>query len=234
MKLIVLAAGKGTRFLPITKDIPKGLIPINRKPLLEHVLKPYLPHVSDIIFVINDELGYKLKEHFGTNFKNHNVYYVIQDKNTPKGTMSALTLAKEHVLQEKLFCVSNCDDLLKEEEIVDAFKKQEPGIGITFSKMPWNYLSIDTNVHGIVTGFRRHTQEEGLVLEDYFSNGFHILSNKVFEFEKIKTRDGEFGLPQTLFENLKELTLKGFIFKKWQAVNGPSDLPNAEDFINQK
>lgn len=234
MKLIVLSAGKGTRFLPLTKEVPKGLIPIKGKPLLEHVLESYLPHISDIIFVINDELGHKIQNHFKDNFKGHDVYYVIQNENSPKGTMSALTLAKDHVLQEKLFCVSNCDDLLHKDEVINALEQKKPGIGITLSKMPWNYLSIDTDNSGVVTGFRRHTKEDGLMLEDYFSNGFHILSNKVFDFEPIKTRDGEFGLPQTLFENLYEQPLQGFIFKKWQPVNGPGDLTGAENFINQR
>ncbi len=232
MKLVILAAGKGSRFLPLTKEIPKGLILINEKPLLEHVLKPYLPHVSDIIFIINDELGHKIEKHFGNSYQGHNMQYIVQTESNPKGTLSALLLAKEHLLEEKLFCVSNCDDLLKEIDISQAIQKQKPGIGITTSTMPWNYLSIETEPQMNVTGFKRHKREDSDLINGNFSNGFYILSPKVFEFTPIQMRDGEFGLPQTLFENLNKQPLDGFMFEKWQSVNGPNDIVDAEKFLN--
>ena len=44
MKALILAAGKGTRLMPFTKTIPKCLMPINKKPLLEL----WLEKLSDI------------------------------------------------------------------------------------------------------------------------------------------------------------------------------------------
>lgn len=38
MKAVILAAGKGTRLYPITKDIPKPMVKLGEKPLLEHIL----------------------------------------------------------------------------------------------------------------------------------------------------------------------------------------------------
>jgi len=38
MKAMIFAAGLGTRLLPLTENLPKALIPVNRKPLLEHVI----------------------------------------------------------------------------------------------------------------------------------------------------------------------------------------------------
>jgi len=46
MKLIVLAAGKGTRFYPFTKNQPKALVPLSEKKLIDWVLLPYLKSVS--------------------------------------------------------------------------------------------------------------------------------------------------------------------------------------------
>ena len=38
MKAVILAAGKGTRMLPLTLEIPKVLVPINGKPFLYYIL----------------------------------------------------------------------------------------------------------------------------------------------------------------------------------------------------
>ncbi len=230
MKLIILAAGKGTRFHPVTKEIPKGLLPLGEKKLLEYVLDPYLSYVSDLIFIINDELGYQIKDFFQDSYKGHSVFYEIQKSTDQKGNYFALSLAKKHVEQEELFCVCNCDDLVLEEDVKNAVTSDSPGIGVSFTKMPWYYLGIDF-IDGYISGFRRHEKEQGLVAEDYFSNGFHILTPQIFNFIPVSTKDGELGLPQTLFQNLDMYPLKAYVFHIWQAVNNPEELVLANDFI---
>lgn len=233
MKLIILAAGKGTRFHPLTQTIPKGLIPILDKPLLEHVLDAYLDSVDDIIFVINDQLGYMIQNHFGLEYKGHTISYIIQTEQDSKGTLSALSLCKD-VIGDNIFCVSNCDDLVLKIDVENAIKQNIPGIGLSKATMPWYYLSIDTDDTNFVTGFRRHVKEDNQTITDNFSNGFYVLTPKIFDMTPVLTRDGEMGLPQTLFANLDSYPLKYFDFKKWQSVNSPEDVSGAENFIKNK
>ena len=56
MKVIVLAAGYGTRLYPLTKDTPKPLVKVAGVPILEHILNQIyrLPGVSEIIVVSNN------------------------------------------------------------------------------------------------------------------------------------------------------------------------------------
>ena len=233
MKLIILAAGKGTRFYPLTQTIPKGLIPLGNKTLLDYVVGPYLEHASDIIIVINDETGPLIEKHFGENFKNHNISYVVQTKDHRRGTLSALSLCKDNI-GEEIFCVSNCDDLLLEEDIKTAINSGTPGMGVSKAVMPYRYLGIDSeNISGnnFVTGFRRHIKEDGEFVEDYFSNGFYVLTPEIFNFPAVEISGGELGLPHTLFANLENYPLRAFDFKKWQSVNGPENLESAEKFI---
>ena len=230
MKLIVLAAGKGTRFLPITEETPKALIPILSKPLVEHTLDLCIPHISGIIFVINDMLGFKISEHYGNQYKGVPISYVIQSHIYPKGTFSAIQCALPFIDTE-MFAVCNCDDLYKKEDIDNAFLSKECGIGLTISSMPWIYHGIDTS-NGLIKGFRYHEKTEDLV-NDKFVNGFYLLSRKIFSFSPVLLKNGEVGLPHTLFNNLDSLPLKEFQFSEWVAVDSPQNIIAAEDFIKR-
>ena len=39
MKAVILAGGLGTRLLPYTKSIPKPMLPLGKKPMLEHIIE---------------------------------------------------------------------------------------------------------------------------------------------------------------------------------------------------
>lgn len=230
MKLIVLAAGKGTRFLPISEETPKALIKILDKPLVEYTIDLCLPHISGIIFVINDILGFKISEHFGKEYKGVSVSYVIQNHTYPKGTFSALLCAMPFIDTEK-FVVCNCDDLYKKEDIENAFLSKEYGIGLTTSFMPYYYHGIDTE-NGYIKGFRRHEKTDEMV-SDKFVNGFYLLSRKIFSFDPVYLNNGEVGLPHTLFANLDVFPLKELSFSEWVAVDSPLNIPKAEEFIKK-
>lgn len=230
MKLVVLAAGKGTRFLPITEKTPKALIPILGKPLVEYNLDLCAPYISGIIFVINDILGFKIREYFGISYKGIPISYVIQSSNDSKGTFSALLCAEPFIDTDK-FAVCNCDDLYTREDIDNAFNNNEVGIGLVNSRMPYIYNGIDAQ-DGFIKGFRRHEKTNDLV-EDKFFNGFYILEKEVLSFEPVSILNGELGLPHTLFSNLSKLPLKELKFKEWVSVDSIDNIPKAEIFIKK-
>ncbi len=232
MKLIILSAGKGTRFLPLTKTIPKALIPIKGKALIDWVLLPYTDLVQEIIFVINEDTGHKLKEYMGINYHQYDIKYVVQSKHDATGTMSALEKTRDLLTDTELFCVCNCDDLLDRQGIIQAFNAGKVSIGLTRTTMPANYLQIEI-ANREMTGFSRSPQDSKDKIEGLYSNGFYVLSSKVFEFNKVSAGKGEFGLPQTLFANLKDFPLKVSMFDHWQPVNCPEDVPKAEEFIEK-
>jgi len=55
---VVPAAGKGTRLRPLTDDTPKGMIPVDDQPLLNHVFDRLLATgVDELVVVVGYELG---------------------------------------------------------------------------------------------------------------------------------------------------------------------------------
>jgi NDP-sugar pyrophosphorylase family protein len=207
------------------------MIPVLGEPLLSHVVKPYLPHVSDIIFVINEPLGTQIKDHFKESYFGHKIFYKVQKEQ--KGTLDALLTCQDMVGKNEFFCVTNGDDLLKESDIKNAIVARVIGLGVSKKIMPKSYLGIDVE-NGYIAGFRKHdTTNTSTHVEDLFYNGFNILDSAVFSFKPVMLSNGEIGLPQTLFENLNTYPLKAFSFESWQTVNGPLDMPNAIEFLEK-
>lgn len=64
MKAMILAAGKGTRVRPITHTIPKPLIPILQKPVMEFLLELLRKHGFDEIVVNVSHLAHEIEDYF--------------------------------------------------------------------------------------------------------------------------------------------------------------------------
>ena len=65
MKAMVLAAGRGTRLRPLTDSVPKPMIPIGDRPLLEHVVNLLRQHGFDDLVINLSHLPDKIRDHFG-------------------------------------------------------------------------------------------------------------------------------------------------------------------------
>ncbi|MFM7572307.1 MAG: NDP-sugar synthase, partial [Snowella sp.] len=64
MKAMILAAGKGTRVRPITHTIPKPMIPILQKPVMEFLLELLRQHGFDQIMVNVSHLAEEIESYF--------------------------------------------------------------------------------------------------------------------------------------------------------------------------
>jgi len=62
---MVLAAGRGTRLLPLTDRVPKPMIPIGERPLLEHVIRLLRQHGFDDLVINLSHLPDVIRNHFG-------------------------------------------------------------------------------------------------------------------------------------------------------------------------
>ncbi|MAG60355.1 hypothetical protein CL619_01075 [archaeon] len=121
MQVIIMAAGSGTRLMPMTKNKPKAMVDIAGRPLLEHTLheiSKLTPKVTKIILVT----GYKedtIKEYFKDYYHKIPIQYVTQKER--KGTGHAVMVTEEHVLKaaktDDQFLVINGDDLYSHKDL---------------------------------------------------------------------------------------------------------------------
>ncbi|MBN1157524.1 NTP transferase domain-containing protein [Candidatus Woesearchaeota archaeon] len=94
MKAIILAAGKSTRTFPLTEDMPKSLLKVANKTILEHNLEQLSGLVDEIIIVV----GYKKKKIIGLmRSKRHPFRFRFVEQKSQLGTGHALLQAEPFV-----------------------------------------------------------------------------------------------------------------------------------------
>lgn len=224
MNLIVLAAGQGTRFYPTTKYIPKALVRVKRRPLIEHVLEPFQGSVTKIIIVINDETGDQLKAYLGDYYETIPIEYVVQKLSDARGTWSALLCAVNNLDQDNYFMVTNCDDIYNRSEVQQLVSEElTVTMAVTRAVMPKKYLGIVIS-EGYVQGFQSHSNSIAEQVEDVFCNGLYILSLELLKVAPVQITGGEFGLPQTLIANKIMIPCKAFTMNYWVSINKPDDI----------
>ena len=106
--LVIMAGGKGARLEPFTNVLPKSLVPINGKPVIEHIIEKFTENqISNFIITLN----YKskiLKAFFQEMKPKFNVSFIDEPK--PLGTAGALSLLTGKI--KKPFLVTNCDTII--------------------------------------------------------------------------------------------------------------------------
>ena len=99
MKVVVIAGGQGTRIASVNSEIPKAMIPINGKPILEYEIEMALRYgYMDFIFIIG-YMGEQIEAYFGDGRKwGVNIEYFKEDK--PLGTAGALGNLKDQLTED--------------------------------------------------------------------------------------------------------------------------------------
>ncbi|MFC1677248.1 sugar phosphate nucleotidyltransferase [Planctomycetota bacterium] len=148
MKAVVLAGGQGTRLRPLTFSIPKPLLPIAEKPILEIILNNFKKFgITEVLISV----GYQaeLIKAFcadGAKFC-LSVKYIDEDK--PLGTAGPLSLMKDCFSEEEDFVLMNGDIFtqLDFSKMIDYHKKGKYCITVghrTYeNKLPFGVLELD-------------------------------------------------------------------------------------------
>ncbi len=103
--VIIMAGGKGKRLDPFTKILPKPLIPIDEKPVIEVIMDNFRKYGFNKFIIALNYKAEMIKIYFAENPNNYQIEY-IQEKDF-LGTIGALSLIKEKL--DGTFIVSNCD-----------------------------------------------------------------------------------------------------------------------------
>jgi len=126
LKAIINAGGKGTRGWPLTTYIPKSMLPVHGKPLIEHIVN-YMnkfKEITEIIFIIDDsELGEQVSNFFDGKETKYRVKLTFR-KDKQEDTGGAILQCQKDLKSEKDFLLWFSDNLcnLNISEMIKKFR----------------------------------------------------------------------------------------------------------------
>jgi dTDP-glucose pyrophosphorylase len=107
--VVIMAGGKGTRMRPFTNILPKPLIPIGDKSMLEVIMDEYNIYFNSKFHISVNYKANLIKAYLEDSIDRYQISYILEDK--PLGTGGALKYLDGIIT--KPFFVSNCDILIK-------------------------------------------------------------------------------------------------------------------------
>lgn len=214
LPVIIMAGGRGTRLKPLTNVLPKPLIPLGDKTILEEIILNFKESGCSDFYI---SLNYKsdMVRHYFENIeiKNTNLHYFEEEK--PLGTAGSL-----HLLRNKIrstFFVSNCDILIEQDysEILSYHKENSNELTMVAAMklFPIPYGTVESGENGalesitekpeltfkINTGF--YIMEPNL-LGDIPENEFYHITDLIEKLRREKRRVGVFPVSGTSWRDI--------------------------------
>lgn len=182
MKTVIMAGGKGTRISSVASDIPKPMIPIAGKPVLEHEINCLREQgFSDLIITVS-HLGQTIMGYFrdGSDFGVHIEYFVEE---VPLGNAGALLRLKTKLTED--FLLLNADSVFDIDfnRFVD-FHKYRGGLATLFThpnNHPYDSGLIVADDMGRVTQWLTKEDDRTGYYRNRVNAGLHVLSPKLLE-----------------------------------------------------
>jgi len=217
MQAIILAAGKGTRFLPFSETKPKPLFSIFGKSILEHNLDELNGLVSEVIIIV----GYKkemIMEKIGKKYGKMKISYIEDDK--IEGTGSSAKLALSH-LKDK-FLLLNGDDFYAKEDIKKAIDKC-PSILVKEHENPSCFGVIDEE-----EGYAKDIIEKpSQPISKLVNSALYCLPKTIFDYTIEKSARGEYEFTDYIRKFIHEKKLCVCQASFWAPASYPWDIFNA-------
>jgi len=225
-KAVILAAGEGKRLRPFTETMPKVMLPVANKPLLEYVFDATRKSgIEEIVVVV----GYKkevIMEYF-KDYKDVKITYVIQDRQL--GTAHALLQAKKHIKDS--FIVLAGDNIIDTGSIAKLLKDQsEYSLLIKEHPHPSKYGVVFIENRSI----RRIVEKPKEDVGKYISTGIYKLPRSVFTDIEQCTSEGAHALSsviQSLVDKGKHINT--VLAKSWMDIVYPWDLISVNEVMIQ-
>lgn len=115
--VVIMAGGRGKRLEPFTRVLPKPLVPVGDKPVIDHIIDRFNTCGVSEFYITIHHMSKILRAYFEEKNPNYSIIFAEEDE--PRGTAGSLKLLIDKL--DKPFFVSNCDIII-EADYSDIFR----------------------------------------------------------------------------------------------------------------
>lgn len=214
MKIIIPAAGEGTRLRPHTKTKPKPILPIAGKTIIDFIMDEIssISGVDEIIFIVGylkDEITSYLKEHY----KNVKLSFVEQKEY--KGLAHAVYLAKDYIKEDEPLFIMLGDTIFKV-DLEEVVNRKENALGVCEVENPSRFGVAVLDKEGAI---KRLVEKPSEPISNLALTGLYniVESKKLFEaIEYILKNDIKTKNEYQLTDALEHMIENGSVFKTFK------------------
>jgi NDP-sugar pyrophosphorylase family protein len=238
MKAMVLAAGQGTRLRPITDRLPKALVPVAGRPMIDYVLRLLRYYGIGEVIINLHHLGEKIESYLGDG---KHLGLTIHYSREPEllDTGGGLLKAKPF-LEGGAFIVINTDALidlnLAEAIAYHRDRQASATLVLRADENADRYGSMDVDANGRICRFLKAKAPDPPAgrTEKLMFTGVQILEPKVFDFMDACQEPRKFGTTTETYPRMVAAgePLYGFRFAGlWQDLGTPERIKQVEELL---
>ena len=201
--VIIMAGGKGKRLEPFTKILPKPLVPVHEKPIIEHIIERFTKIGCTEFHMTINYKGRLLKAYFEEQQPDFEIHFF--EENEPLGTAGSLSFFDKKF--DKPFFVTNCDIIIKVDYLKLYEFHQKGGYDVTLVASAKEYIipygTCELNGIGDLSHINEKPHYNFLI-----NTGFYVLNPEILTL----IPNNEFYHITHLIENVKNKGKKVGVF----------------------
>lgn len=223
MQAIILAGGEGIR-LGQAEAIPKCLLKVGKRTILEHNLSQLPQEIKEVIIVVGP-LKEQIRQNIGNNFNGRQVTYVEQKESL--GTGHALFVCKDLVNDGK-FMVMMGDNIYIKKDMENCLRHS---LCILAQKVevPDRFGVIELKSGALNDIIESPRLSAGTLV----NCGLYVLDRRIFDYRLVLIGKEEYGLPQTIAKMSVKYPVDIEKASFWLPVNTIQDLKQADKYLRR-
>lgn len=182
MKAVILAGGEGTRLRPLTSNMPKPMMPIVNRPMMEHIVRLLARNGFDEIVVTVAFLANQIRTYFGDGAElGVTMRYATED--TPLGTAGAVRNAAEELDETFLVIAGDVLTDIDLPALIEAHRASGALGTIALKRVtdPVEFGIVITGEDGRIERFLEKPTW-GQVFSDTINTGIYVLEPRIFDY----------------------------------------------------